>query len=77
MGEIIELGVLNKIIDKSGAWYSYNGQKIGQGKDNVRIFLKENPPLAQEIEQRVRNLSGIQLPGVPLSEREVETEALN
>ena len=76
MGEIIELGVLNKIIDKSGAWYSYNGQKIGQGKDNVRIFLKDNPNLAQEIEQKVRNLSGIQLPEVPLSEREIEAEVL-
>ncbi|MEW7978626.1 MAG: recombinase RecA [gamma proteobacterium symbiont of Phacoides pectinatus] len=53
-GEIIELGVKEGIVDKSGAWYSYNGDRIGQGKDNVRNFLKENPQLASEIEQRVR-----------------------
>jgi recombination protein RecA len=53
-GEIISLGVKENIIDKSGAWYSYNGDRIGQGKDNVRVFLKENPAMAQEIEARIR-----------------------
>jgi recombination protein RecA len=53
-GEIIDLGVKNGIVDKSGAWYSYNGDRIGQGKDNVRNFLKENPEIAQEIEGKVR-----------------------
>ncbi len=53
-GEIIELGVANGLIDKSGAWYSYNGEKIGQGKDNVRQWLKEHPEKAQEIEQQIR-----------------------
>ena len=53
-GEIITLGVDQGIIDKSGAWYSYNGDRIGQGKDNVRIFLKENPEIAEEIEGQVR-----------------------
>lgn len=53
-GEIITLGVQEEIIDKSGAWYSYNGERIGQGKDNVRIFLKENPEIAEEIESKVR-----------------------
>jgi len=55
-GEIITLGVLNNIIEKSGAWYSYNGDRIGQGKDNVRNFLKENPAIAQDIEGQVRAL---------------------
>ncbi len=53
-GEIITLGVQESIIDKSGAWYSYNGDRIGQGKDNVRNFLKENPQIAEEIEVKVR-----------------------
>ncbi|MFZ5465657.1 MAG: recombinase RecA [Pseudomonadota bacterium] len=53
-GEIIELGVANGLIDKSGAWYSYNGDKIGQGKDNVRQWLREHPEKAQEIEQQIR-----------------------
>ena len=54
-GEIIELGVKHDIVDKSGSWYSYNGDRIGQGKDNVRGFLKENPDIAQEIEGRIRD----------------------
>ena len=53
-GEIIELGVANGLIDKSGAWYSYNGDKIGQGKENVRQWLKDNPDKAQEIEKAIR-----------------------
>ena len=58
-GEIIELGVEHKIIDKAGAWYAYNGEKIGQGKDNVREFLKTRPELAQEIEARIMDAAGI------------------
>ena len=53
-GEIITLGVKHGIIEKTGAWYGYNGSRIGQGKDNVRVFLKEHPELAAEIEQAVR-----------------------
>ena len=53
-GEIIDLGVANNIVDKSGAWYAYQGEKIGQGRDNSRDFLKENPSLAREIENKVR-----------------------
>jgi len=53
-GEIIDLGVKAGLIDKSGAWYSYDGNRIGQGKDNVRNHLKENPALMQELEQKVR-----------------------
>ncbi len=54
-GEIIELGVKHDIVDKSGSWYSYNGDRIGQGKDNVRGFLKENPDIAQDIEGKIRD----------------------
>jgi recombination protein RecA len=53
-GELIELGVQQGIVDKSGAWYSYNGDRIGQGKENVRNFLKENPEIAADIEGRIR-----------------------
>lgn len=53
-GEIIDLGVKLGFVDKAGAWYSYNGNRIGQGKDNVRQFLKENTDMAHEIESRIR-----------------------
>ncbi len=53
-GEIIDLGVAAGIIDKSGAWYSYGGNRVGQGKDNARVYLKENPELARAIEARIR-----------------------
>jgi recombination protein RecA len=53
-GEIIDLGVAHDFVDKAGSWYSYNGERIGQGKDNVRQFLRENPALAAEIEQLIR-----------------------
>jgi recombination protein RecA len=58
-GEIIEMGVNHRIIEKSGAWYAYKGEKIGQGKDNTREFLRENAALAQEIEQKIREAVGI------------------
>ncbi|SIO06539.1 RecA protein [Sulfurivirga caldicuralii] len=54
LGEIIDMGVEHKLIEKAGAWYSYNGQKIGQGKENVRLWLKEHPEVAEEIEQQLR-----------------------
>lgn len=63
-GEIIELGVAHKFIDKSGAWYAYNGEKIGQGKDNAREYLKEHPEIAQEIEAKVRDAVGVPNPSV-------------
>ena len=53
-GEIVELGVTHKLVEKSGSWYSYQGEKIGQGKDNAREFLKANPQIAQEIEAKIR-----------------------
>jgi recombination protein RecA len=62
-GEIIDMGVEARILDKSGAWYAYNGEKIGQGKDNAREFLRENAELAREIENKVREHMGIPLLG--------------
>ncbi len=72
-GEIIELGVANKIVDKAGAWYAYNGEKIGQGKDNARDYLREHPEIAREIENKVRTIIGIVphtafITGVPAEE---------
>jgi recombination protein RecA len=64
-GEIIDMGVEARILEKSGAWYAYNGEKIGQGKDNAREFLKENAELAVEIENKVREAVGIPLLGGP------------
>ncbi|MFZ9615315.1 MAG: recombinase RecA [Fluviibacter sp.] len=62
-GEIIELGVEHKIVDKAGAWYAYNGEKIGQGKDNVREFLKTRPEMAKEIEAKIMEAAGITIGG--------------
>jgi len=60
-GEVIELGVLHKLVEKSGAWYAYKGEKIGQGKDNAREYLKEHPEVAREIENKVRAALGVSL----------------
>jgi recombination protein RecA len=59
LGEVIDMGVEAKVIEKSGAWYAYKGEKIGQGRDNSREFLRENPELAIEIENKVRESLGI------------------
>ncbi len=58
-GEIVDLGVTARIVDKAGAWYAYKGDKIGQGKDNAREYLRENPDIALEIENRIREHLGI------------------
>ncbi len=60
-GEVIDLGVKFGFIQKAGAWYSYNEQKIGQGKDNTRIWLKENPQIAAEIDQKIRDEVGVKV----------------
>ncbi|HEY9096060.1 MAG TPA: recombinase RecA [Hydrogenophaga sp.] len=69
-GEILDLGVANRVIDKSGAWYAYNGEKIGQGRDNSREFLRENPDLRFEVENKVRAELGVPL--LPASEAPVK-----
>src|SRR5438552_2252357 len=63
-GEIVELGVMHNIIEKSGAWYAYRGEKIGQGKDNTREYLREHPELAAEIEAKIRAAVGVPTAGV-------------
>jgi recombination protein RecA len=72
-GEIIDMGVGAQVLEKSGAWYAYNGEKIGQGRDNAREFLRENPDLAREIENKVRE--HLDIPLLPLAA--VEEAALS
>jgi recombination protein RecA len=59
MGELIDLGVENRIIEKSGAWFSCKGERLGQGRENAKVFLRENPELANRIETEVRSILGI------------------
>lgn len=73
-GEIIDLGVEAKVVEKSGAWYSYNGERIGQGRDNCREFLRENPELAREIENKVREHLGVVPMGAVVLAEEVEED---
>ena len=56
-GELIDIGVENNLIEKSGSWYSYNGERIGQGKENVRIFLLDNPEIASDIKQKILEIT--------------------
>lgn len=69
-GELIDLGVANGLVDKAGAWYSYNGDRIGQGKENVRTYMKEHPEMADEIDAKLRELL---LPS-KVTEQNVDTE---
>jgi recombination protein RecA len=63
-GELVDLGVDKKVLEKSGAWYSYHGERLGQGRDAVRDFLLTNQPLAREIEGKLRDLAGVPGRGV-------------
>jgi recombination protein RecA len=69
-GELISLGVKEGFVDKSGAWYAYNGEKIGQGKDKARNFLKENPDIATELDAKIR----AKLLPSPATDTETKTE---
>ena len=60
-GEVIDLGVEAGVVEKTGAWYSYQGEKLGQGKENVKLLLKDNPELCHEIEEKVREYYDISL----------------
>ncbi|CAJ0795609.1 Protein RecA [Ralstonia condita] len=73
-GEIIDLGVEAKVVEKSGAWYSYGGERIGQGRDNCREYLRENPDLAREIENKVREALGVTPMSAVAVAEEVEGE---
>ena len=77
-GEIVELGTLHNIIDKTGAWYTYGKERIGQGKDNARDYLKENPKIAQEIEAKIRaavKVAGADAKAEPKGESKSEPKA--
>jgi recombination protein RecA len=80
-GEIVDLGAEANIVEKSGAWYSYNGDRIGQGKDNAREFLKQNPAMAIEIENKIRAHFGVALrevrPRLELASNREESEEVN
>jgi recombination protein RecA len=69
-GELIDLGVDNKLVEKSGAWYSYAGERIGQGKDNARQYFKENPAIAQDLEDKLRAALGANKTAAPVVEME-------
>jgi recombination protein RecA len=71
-GEIIELGVKENLIDKSGAWYSYNGDRIGQGKENVRQFLRDNPAIANDIDRQLRERLLVSSKPAPAAEEALE-----
>ncbi|MEM7260040.1 MAG: DNA recombination/repair protein RecA, partial [Pseudomonadota bacterium] len=71
-GELIDLGVKNGLVEKAGAWYSYNGDRIGQGKDNVRNHLKDNPEITEELDARLREML---LPKSGPKDSEVSEEA--
>ena len=75
-GEIVDLGVKEGLIDKAGAWYSYKDDRIGQGKDNARIFLKENPEISQEIEEQIRAKLLPSVPAEDITEEIEEEEAV-
>lgn len=59
VGDILDLAVANDIVDKSGAWYAYNGNKIGQGRENAKAYLENNTAICDEIEQKVREAVGV------------------
>ena len=59
MGELVDLGVKAGIVEKSGAWFSYDSQRLGQGRENAKVFLRQNPELAQKIEQQIRQNAGL------------------
>lgn len=75
LGEIIDLGSEADIVEKSGAWYSYNGERIGQGKDNAREFLKQNPDMAIEIENKLREKFGVNARQIGEAQSVTEDEA--
>jgi len=74
IGDLLDLAVEQNIVDKSGAWYSYSGERIGQGRENVKVFLKEHPEMADDIEQKVRQGYGLGQPREAVASEAVETE---
>jgi len=74
-GDLLDLGVEQEIIDKSGAWYSYNDERIGQGRENAKTFLKEHPDMLAEIDRKVRLGFGLPVAGEPPVSAEKEATA--
>ena len=77
MGELVDLGAKADIIEKSGAWYAYKGEKIGQGRENAKVYLAQNPKVAAEIEMAIREKAGViskKIEGNPLDPEKVEKE---
>ena len=75
-GELIDLGAKADIVEKSGAWYAYKGEKIGQGKENAKLFLEQNPKAAAEIEMAIREKAGLiseKIEGNPIEKEKVES----
>ena len=75
LGEILDLGVQGGIVEKAGAWYSYNGEKVGQGRENSKTFLRENPKIAAEIENKVRENAGLVANAMLMGKDEAEAAA--
>ena len=75
VGELIDLGVKAGVVEKSGAWFSYGDQRIGQGRENAKTFLKENPDVALQIEDRIRAAHGLEFDGVDPGEEDGVLEA--
>ena len=75
-GELIDLGAKADIVEKSGAWYAYKGEKIGQGKENAKLFLEQNPKAAAEIEMAIREKAGLiseKIEGNPIEKEKIES----
>ncbi|HEX9861496.1 MAG TPA: DNA recombination/repair protein RecA, partial [Nitrospirota bacterium] len=72
VGEIVDTGVSLGVIDRAGAWYSYNGDRIGQGRESVKSFLKDNPSIADEVEARVKELAGVNPAAVVTTGKDAE-----
>jgi recombination protein RecA len=74
IGELIDLGVKAGVVEKSGAWFSYDSQRIGQGRENAKAFLRENPDLAAKIEAAVRQNSGLIAEAIVTGEKEEDSD---
>ena len=77
MGELVDLGAKADIIEKSGAWYAYKGEKIGQGRENAKVYLEQNPKVAAEIEMAIREKAGViskKIEGNPLDKEKEKVD---
>jgi recombination protein RecA len=74
MGEILDLGVKAGVVEKSGAWFSYDSQRLGQGRENAKAFLKANPDISTKIETAIRQNSGLIAEQILAGEREADAE---